>query len=139
MTTQKTAAGAGEPEGLAKCSWLPYLAIGVTVCTFLEMIFFLEIVGSGVWSWPFIWAYSQYATLEILVPGNGRPSWVVRGATWFLLYVGLSFGLWSVIGRSTTAAPRTRWRRALLGWVVLELVLVLGAIGAWYAGIIEME
>jgi hypothetical protein len=102
-------------------------------------VFYLEIVQKGPVLLVFIWAYSQYALVNLVIPGAGPATWVLQGVTWFLFYVVLSFGLWTLLGRSSSSARGVAWRRAILGWVVAQLMLALGAAGALYAGIIEME
>jgi len=115
------------------------LVLGVVLCGLLETIFFCELGSDGPLLLPFIWAYSQFALVELLVPSAGPPTWVLQGVAWFAAYLSLSGGLWALIGRSTSLVGARAWRRAPLGWVALEFLLAIVAAAAYYAGIIEME
>ena len=130
-----------DPDNRAKTaySWLPYLVVGLSLCALLETVFYLELGAGGAFLLPFIWAYSQSALVELLLPSAGPPTWALQGITWFLFYVALSFALWVLVGRSSSHLRAIAWRRALLGWFAVELVLAIIAAGALYAGIIEME
>jgi hypothetical protein len=132
---------AGSPERrvrnwtLRNSSLTPYLVVGFSICFLAQLIFWLRLGDVGLAEWPFVWAYSQAATLESVI---GRMNRLVYGLVWCAEYLALAVLLWLVLER-WRPEHRRAWWRSVWGWLSVELFL--GAL-AWTLlarGIIQME
>jgi hypothetical protein len=104
-------------------STMPYVVSGFVLCLILQVIFWLQLAPykPRLLTMPFIFAYSQKAIMDLLVY---EPAWFVTMALWLLVYVALGFFLWLLLDRRDHPIAH-RWRRAVLGWIVIEVCLVL--------------
>lgn len=133
---QKMAGVVSGRSSISSSSLLRYVIVGLIFCLVAQTIYWLQL---GSWrpaflSWPFLWAYSQRAMIDILA--EGAP-WALLAGVWVGGYLLLALILCLTIsGRSHTS---TSWRMAFLSWVAVEVALVLLGWILLSRGVIKME
>jgi hypothetical protein len=115
---------------------VPYLVVGGTTCLLAQSLFWLQLVGRGPLVWPFIWGYSQSAMIELVIGPHGR---LPNAAMWGMLYLALAFLLWLSLGRKPGSGRQSQWRRAFVGWLLLQVGIVSLAFILYFAGVLKLE
>lgn len=114
---------------------LPYFIVGLSLVAIGHVI--LKLGPSGRIGTPlFIWAYSQLALANALVPTD---SWRwAPSVVWTIGYTCIA-AILSVIGEQQSDKRRGTWTRAAIGWVAAEGVLGGLAYVLYHFWIITME
>ena len=124
-----------EREGLRSSGLGPYVVVGLALCLFLEAVFWLRLGGAGLLAWPFLWGYSQVAMLQGLLKDLPRS---IYGLLWSVSYLAIAIVLWTVLERPRHAQEGI-WRRALLGWVGVQVLISILAWVLASRGIVVIE
>ena len=118
---------------------LAWLVVGAAYCTLLQVVFWNELGAYGVRMYPFIWAYSQYAWLDLIIPSSGPQIWIAQSVMWAAFYAAISLCLWLLLRSRPKLARHWPWSMAVVGWTIVQLLLAGTSACAWTLGIIEME
>lgn len=125
----------GKSDTRGAFSLLPYLSIGLAVCLLAQLVFWFRLGDVGMLVWPFVWAYSQAAMLEVMLDGAARG---IYGLVWAVGYLVLSVLLWLAFEHSRIDHRRI-WLRSLLAWFSAEVALALLAWLLFTQDVIRME
>lgn len=118
---------------LGPSSFVPYLIAGLAICFCVQLIYWFQI-----WAFkpPFLWAYSQNAMVDLLIPGA---HWLLQAAIWTAGYLVIAALLWLSLELRRPKTRRVAWGRALIGWVVAQAFLVGAAWVLYMRDILVME
>lgn len=123
-------------RGRGVASFLRYLVVGLVVCAVAQLVFWLRLGGDGVPVEPFFWAYSQVATIEVMIKSSSR---TLYGVVWLLGYIALAALLWLALESWRKATSRISWTRPLVGWLLVEIGFGFLASVLLRQGILRME
>jgi hypothetical protein len=122
-------------RSVAVSHFLPYLVVGLSICSFAQLVAWLGLGGTGLLAYPFVWAYSQAALLERVLHAATRTTY---GFFWAVCYVTLSILLW-LLFESRRTEHLGVWPRSLVGWFLAEVAVGVLAWVLYAQGVIQME
>ena len=134
MTGGKCVIKFGSRRSIAR--FVPYLTWGLVICAGAQIAFWLELLGPGIWSWPFIWAYLQQSLIWSTIPKSDP---LIQALVWMLCYLLLALIMYLVVERGSLKRRSKWYGRPLLAWLCAQILVSASVWLLALSGIVRLE